>query len=269
MIAVQSEEISRPHVVDLVSSLAPSQAPQTRSKAKAKADQPPRENTNQQSFDPTPLKSLFIDGMDDEQIWAQVDLRTQTICRMLEYVLEGEMEEFGEGSEGNSEDDDERLRQALEALKADDDIDMETFLENYGIDESELEESEDVSSQSGDDEAVENISPLRDPSSDEENDSDEFYVSPKKLSKKRKLGEVSELDDDFFDLAEFNAYTERAEAKSSSRGRLAGSDSDEEDDGIDLFANIDSPATVEEEDDSGGMSAIPRIFADKYLNCVH
>ena len=210
--------------------------------------------------------------MNDDQIWAQVDLRTQTICRMLEYVLEGEMEELG--SEETSEDDDERLRMALEALKADDDIDMEKFLENYGIDESELsdsqdEESEDVNSPSGEvDEAVENISPLRDPSSDEENDSDEFYVSPKKLSKKRKLGEVSELDDDFFDLAEFNAYTERAEAKSSSRGRLAGSDSDE-DDGIDLFANIDSTAIVEEEHDVGGMGAIPPIFADKFLNCVH
>jgi len=177
---------------------------------------------------------------------------------MLDYVLEGEMEELGEGSEESSEDDDERLRKALEELKANDDINMEMFLEKYGIsDESELgdsqdEESEVSSPSSNVDEEMENISPLRDPSSDEENDSDEFHVSPKKLLKKRKLGEVSELDDGFFDLAEFNAYTERAEAKSSSRGRLAGREEDEEDDGIDVFASIDSTSNVEEEHDAGG-----------------
>lgn len=268
--AVQSESSSRPHVVDLVSSLAPSLAPQTRSKAKAEDDKPSAETFKKDLFDFTPLQSLLIDGMDDEQIWAQLDLRTQTICRMLDYVLEGEMHsgEPKDDLEESSEDEEGRLREALAALEGGD-IDMDEFLAKYGLDEEDelvdelddsVEDSEgdprgDVSDGEEDGEGEEDISPLRDPS-DDENEAEILESPPTSPSKKRKRGQDSELDDDFFNLAEFNAYTERAEAKSSSRGRLAGDDSDEEDMEVDLFASVEDPVDLGDDEpgsESRGM----------------
>src|SRR6267378_4039377 len=118
-LAIQSEAASRSHITELISGLAPSQAPQTRSKAKSEAQQSVAKEGQIPIFDFTPLKSLFVEGMDDEQIWAQLDLRTKTVCRMLDFVLEGESEPQDEVSEGGSEDGDNALRRALEALEGD------------------------------------------------------------------------------------------------------------------------------------------------------
>jgi U3 small nucleolar RNA-associated protein MPP10 len=230
-LAVRSEDASRPHIENLVSSLSSSHAPQTRSQTKAKAETRLHENT----------KPVF---------WAQLDLRTQTICRILDYVLEAELtspdisSNQGDSVEEDNEEDD-RLQKALEALKRDEDTGLDEFLAEYGLHESDLDDSQDdddlnnssPESDGEEEEMQEDISPLRDPSSSE--DETEYLRSAMKPSRKRKRGESSELDDGFFDLAEFNAYTERAEAKSSSRGRLGGDDSDEDEQEIDLFANVD------------------------------
>jgi U3 small nucleolar RNA-associated protein MPP10 len=249
-LAVRSEDASRPHIENLVSSLSSSHAPQTRSQTKAKAETRLHESTKPVFFQTTPLNTLFTDGMNDEQIWAQLDLRTQTICRILDYVLEAELtspdisSNQGDSVEEDNEEDD-RLQKALEALKRDEDTGLDEFLAEYGLHESDLDDSQDdddlnnssPESDGEEEEMQEDISPLRDPSSSE--DETEYLRSAMKPSRKRKRGESSELDDGFFDLAEFNAYTERAEAKSSSRGRLGGDDSDEDEQEIDLFANVD------------------------------
>ncbi|PPQ88642.1 hypothetical protein CVT25_010218 [Psilocybe cyanescens] len=267
-LSVQSEEISRPHIGELMASLSPTEAPQTRSKLKGETKKPKIEAENN-LFDFTPLKSLFVDGMDEDQIWAQLDLRTETICKMLDFVLEGENgeaedededDEYDE-EEDSEEDADETLRNALEG---DMDINMDEFMAKYGLDDGDdsddMQDDDEVDfgnpSESDideeDEEEEEAFSPLRDPEDQSNDVQNPKLILPKRdpnpsLKKKRKGN--SELDDGFFNLAEFNAETERAESKSSSRGRLSGKDdSDEEDMDIDLFASVDLDEDFDEGD---------------------
>jgi U3 small nucleolar RNA-associated protein MPP10 len=243
--------------VDLISSLSPFQAPRTRSQTKLQAHgETQYEVIEPHFFQPTPLSNLFTNGMEDEQIWAQLDLRTQTICRTLDYVLEGEvvspdlLSNLEDSAEDNP-DEDEGLQKVLEALKRED-IDMDEFLGQYSLDENDLDDSQDEDleepsseSDSGDEEMQEDISPLHDPSSDEEENG---HHRSSKTSRKRKRGVLS---DGFFDLAEFNAHTERAEARSSSRGPPHGDDSDNDDQEIDFFANVDSNADLGDDEKAG------------------
>ena len=90
----------------------------------------------------------------------------------------------------------------------------------------------------GDEVLGEHVAELKDPS-DSENEDDIDLDKPsllsrlkppsKRKSKARARGHP-ELDDDFFDLATFNAETEAAEANTVSKGRLSGEDDDEEED---------------------------------------
>ena len=80
------------------------------------------------------------------------------------------------------------------------------------------------------------------------------------LSRRTSKSKHPELDDDFFNLADFNAEVIEAESRNVSRGALSkdSDDSDESDeDDVDLFTPVDNVDAFEEEDmeeDTGGMN---------------
>ena len=122
-------------------------------------------------------------------------------------------------------------------------------------DENDEEDLEDED-EDGQDHLGDSTTELRDVSdSENELDLDGAMLSAlkrKKTQKRGRKGGHPVLDDGFFDLAEFNAETEQAEAKRSSKGRLGkGDDDDEEDEGeeegIDYFAPVEDDAEVEED----------------------
>lgn len=220
-------------------------------------------------FQATPLAGLFTDGMNDDQIWAQLDLRSSHICKTLEDALEG----GGAPEEGTAEDGGPlAVRLSGEAEEVEDaaiDIDMDeedwSDEDDSMIDDEYSETEEDGSDEDeegGQSHLGEETAALRDPSDEEEGDSDEFAgpstskqgrISKFNSRKKQKTGHP-QLDDGFFELSSFNREVELAEAKGSSRGRLGQDEEDSEgDEDIDLFAPVgDDPEQDMEDGTSEG-----------------
>ncbi|KAJ2927184.1 hypothetical protein H1R20_g9935, partial [Candolleomyces eurysporus] len=255
-LSLKSEESSLKHVNELISSITPSQAPQTRSQTRQAAARPDVPPPSKSLFKQTPLTSLFTENLDEDQIWAQLDIRTKHMCEVLDVVLEGELPE---------DEDAEALDRAelMRALEEEDSFDEEEDSyeeeEEYSMDDSsedESDEEEDFHGFGSEEEGVMDLddgSPDEDGSHSEDEDSDESMSEEETLTRtvprKRKRGVTSELDDGFFDLSSFKAEIEQAEARSSSRGHLADEDdSEDEADSIDLFAPVDNSADGEEDD---------------------
>ena len=286
---------------ELLASISPSQAPQTRSKAAAAAETGESRKRKRDSPDgpssssstpasparavplmkETPLAELFVQGMSDEQIWAELELRAQGVCEMLNYALDGEIRDAAEDEEGEGAEDArgkelERMRQALIA-EGFDPAELEGLdLDGMEVDEDSEEDDDEEDEDSEDDEESdesededdgedadlgEDVEELRDPSDEEELDVEEpsFLNGGKRTLKLKRKGGHPVLDDGFFNLAEFNAETEAAESKNVSRGRLSKDDEDDEDEdedaeSVDLFTPVDDPETFDEEDlENGGV----------------
>ncbi|KAG5648018.1 hypothetical protein DXG03_007052 [Asterophora parasitica] len=269
-LSVLSEKQSTPHIIDLLTSLEPSAAPRTRSQdANGRRKRTPSPPPAKPAFESTPLTSLFIEGMDDEQVWAQLDLRAKNVCETLQRVLEGGPDGDVENEEEDNLEDafeDERLTKALEAMENGEDVDFDAlrdivdsdedaFLDEDSEERTNSEEHEDEDEDDGEDDGNdgedfgEGITHLRDPPSEGENEELPSHGLLRRKPKNTESKGSSELDDGFFDLASFNAETEQAEARSSSRGRLGGDedpDDDDDDVSIDLFAPVDDEGVEDE-----------------------
>jgi U3 small nucleolar RNA-associated protein MPP10 len=204
--------------------------------------------------------------MDDEQIWAQLELRAKNLADVLEYALEG----TGQVGESDDESEGSAMKQRKGGVGEvdDEEMDMEDYdMDGMGSDEDE--DSEDMNSDDEDEEDGEedddegeeaegyeeeygeDVAELRDPS-DGEGDMDLDAVSSKKRKSRGKARGKGhpELDDGFFDLAAFNAETEAAEARASSRGKL-GRDDDTDDEDAD-FEDVDLFTAVDDVEDPEG-----------------
>ncbi|KAJ7660945.1 U3 small nucleolar ribonucleoprotein complex, subunit Mpp10 [Mycena polygramma] len=255
-LSLQAENDSRPHIVELLASLSPSEAPQTRSQATKK-----RKRSSSPSpppppiFEPTPIASLYTENMDDDQIWAQLDLRMKPVCDMLEFALDAEPsqeEELGDSESETDEFVDEQILQQMRALdRGGDEMEVDDF-----DDEGEDVESEEETDDDGD--LGEDVTGLRDSSSDDDDASETEAWSAPLRKRKSSAGSKTGLDDGFFDLASFNAETEEAEARKVSKGRLDEDDSDDE--SVDLFAPVDAAENFDEEDEDNAGEAFYKDF---------
>lgn len=227
-IALDSEKQAQPYISALLASFSPAQAPVTRSQSvvhgkRKRSPSPPL--TPKHTLERTPLTCLYVQDLDKDQIWAQLELRAQHLCKMLERALDGP-EEPTEHSISPTTTTDDSEEGGSDTSSGESDDDSESYEEGGGSSGEDMEES---------------VTELRDESVDEDEDewTEERRILPSSMKTK---GSYSGLNDAFFDLAEFNAETEEAEAGFVSNGALD-ADSDgasSAEDEVDYFASIGS-----------------------------
>jgi U3 small nucleolar RNA-associated protein MPP10 len=208
------------------------------------------------AFERTPLTCLYVQGLDKDQIWGQLELRAQNVCKMLEYALDGTEEPTKYGITSTADNLEQNSSEEEE-----DDSDL-TYVESD--DNSEAEEGSRGSS-----DGVlleEGVTELRDPSVDSDGEEEELVGDSRVSSSASLLGtkdDHSGLDDGFFNLEEFNAETEEAETAFVSNGAL-NADSDDiasDEDDIDYFVSVDGQLHA---DGDHGMSIANSVIVPSH-----
>ena len=212
-------------------------------------------------FPPTELNELVLEGMGNDQIWHQLELRSAKLARVLDHVISSGPEDADEEeSEEENEKDAEDLNDDDEAWNEEDDEEEESDEGFAGasdlsdVDPNEVyyeplhtEEMQHMRKKEKEKQEMMQMYGVSDPalydaltsaSSDEEEE-EEDKGKPRHPT----------LDDDFFSIDEFNRLTEAQERQEhSSRAHLSGEEEEEDMDGIDLFAPLDEDEGEDEMD---------------------
>ncbi len=229
---------------------------QTSVNGKRKRSPSPPPAPKEDVFGRTPLTCLYVQGLDKDQVWAQLELRAQNVCKMLEYALDGTEEPTEHG-----------------IMSTTDNLEQNSSEEEEDDSDSSYVESDDSSKMDeepggSDDEGLleEGVTGLRDPSVDLDGEEKELVGDSHVSSSATPLGtkdDHSGLNDGFFNLEEFNAETEEAEVGFVSNGAL-NADLDDvasDEDDIDYFTSIDGQ--LHADDDHGMSIAISIIVASR------
>ncbi|GAA5923512.1 rRNA-processing protein MPP10 [Sporobolomyces koalae] len=284
--ALESESTSFPHLSALLASLTPASGPTTRSAARSVQEELPEPDF---VLSATPIPELTIDeGMDAEMIWEQMELRGQTVDRMLDEMFgqedaDAEDDEDGIFDEEDEEDEDEEdeetedfgdfgndsasdeVEHDPEQLEADteDEEEAEYFRrlgegKEEGLDSEDPAFDVDDAAMESEDESEERNDPLADDQKRLSLDNFDGEAKGKRQRpSKRAPGPPSAVDDDFFSLHDFHAAADEGEFEMAKMLKGENEDDDDDDDeedegadgGIDLFASIGGMDDDDEENE--------------------
>ncbi|KAG0288403.1 hypothetical protein BGZ96_007834 [Linnemannia gamsii] len=181
------------------------------------------------------LEELFVDGFDNDQIWEEIHMQNTPFLAYLKAEIKSlKFSKSGAQPVGDLEDEDEEAEgdEADMSLALDeDDMGLEMDDTEGFSGEDDLEEgagSEGFSDEEDLEEDIEEEEDNEDDEEEEEEDVDDLDLPVKKKSR------TSEVDDDFFNLDEFNAMTEKQE-----QDEFDEKEPDEDEEEIDYFADPD------------------------------
>lgn len=290
--ALESEASSFPHLSALLASLTPSSGPTTRSAARTTPEESTEPNFE---LTETPIPELTIDeGMDAEMVWEQMELRGQTVDRMMDEMF-GQEEDEDEDEDGMFEDEEGEGSEEDEMEGFD--MTAEGESEEEEFDDGEEGQSEEAAEVEyyrrlgeGKEEGLDSEDPLLDLDEDEEGSAEEaddqeqaddtLADEQKGLSlenfdgegkgkrarpTKRASGPPSAVDDDFFSLQDFHAAADEGEFEMAKMVKGESDDEDsegEEDGGIDLFASIGESEDEDAEEEEGDLDAGGVMYKD-------
>lgn len=202
------------------------------------------------------VPKLFLAGMDEEALWQQLELQNNfTIDQLLErtsnyLAMKYDTLKFDYQVEGgNSEEDEEDDNQQLDSNEDDDDGGWEDLGEDGEV-EGEQEE-DDFAEENDEEQDEEGENEEHQENADPDHDENEDDPSTTRRDRK-----TTNLDDDFFKLKELNRFLDEEDRKEmNSMKKKKFGDEDEDEDGVDLFQDLD--AVDEDEDGAADMK-----FAD-------
>jgi len=193
------------------------------------------------------LEELFVDGFDNDQIWEEIHMQNTPFLTYLKTELKTLKSAPDVESKAEEEEDEEEDEQNEMSLDEEDmGLEMEDTDNIFsGEDDEDIEGEEDEDEDEDLDADLDEEEDEEEGLQDEEEDEEEEELDDLDLPVKKKTRR-SEVDDDFFNLDEFNAMTEKQE-QDEMEGKVPSDDEE-----IDYFADPDMVESGEEDDDDFG-----------------
>ncbi|GAA5796244.1 hypothetical protein HPULCUR_001614 [Helicostylum pulchrum] len=187
----------------------------------------------------SPFTELLTEGFDNDQIWEEIASQNEPFLDYAKTTLKSfskrPVKEYSEEEESESG----------ESMDLDQGADQDEEMEEAEQTDEELEQAEEQT-----DEELEQVEELEQEQTDEEeeeNDDLKEEVKVKETLSKKKP--TSEVDDKFFNLDEFNKWTEKQEELDMM------SDREDQDDEFDFDQDLDEEEDSEEEEEEGADAA--------------
>jgi len=148
----------------------------------------------------SPFDELLVDGFDNDQIWEELALQNNPYIAYAKEQLDYFEEEESPSSESVGNEDSE-----VDALNESDEMEDQDMSEDDGMEEDEDADLDaDLDGDMNDEELVDNVENAVE-SEDDALELEQFDERP------TRQGKPTEVDDEFFDLKEFNEWTEKQE----------------------------------------------------------
>ncbi|KAI1315343.1 hypothetical protein EDD11_000951 [Mortierella claussenii] len=192
------------------------------------------------------LEELFVEGFDNDQIWEEIHMQNTPFLSYLKSELKNIKSNKSTATSASAADDDDEAEGQYQDQEGDEESDDAEM--NLGLDEEDMDldmdDTDPMEGLSGEENELEDMSDSEKFDDDEEeNEEEEEELDDLDLPVKKKT-RTSEVDDDFFNLDEFNAMTEKQE-----QDEMEGKEPDEDEEEIDYFADPDLIASGDEDED--------------------
>ncbi|ORZ04951.1 Mpp10 protein-domain-containing protein [Absidia repens] len=190
----------------------------------------------------SPFTELLTEGFDQDQIWEELVTQNEPFLQYCKTSLKhwSKPSTWTTTTNTTLDDEDSHLDQDMN-LDTDDNVESDDMDLDNGFDSLEVDQQQDSDSELEEEEYDEPISDAEaEELEEEEDEADDIMDSSVSGPAKR-----SEVDDDFFNLDEFNKWTEQQEALDME------SDREDDDDEIDFDNDLDAMDGDDDDDEDG------------------